>query len=82
MTTEQLQAIRAVCDAITDAVAVAGNQGAPQGVLYAALMAHGGSLSQFQSFLRGLVAAGKVRTEGNLVFLTAAEAAKREGAAK
>lgn len=80
MTTDQLKAIRAVCEAITDAVAVAAPQGAPQGILYNALMAHGCSLNQFQSFLRGLVSAGKVRVDGLLVYLTDAEAERRKGA--
>lgn len=46
--------------ATLEAIDAGGDTGAPGGVLYAAMMAHGASLSQFQSFmdtlrLRGFV---------------------------
>lgn len=64
----QVQAIRFICDAIVESVAVAGSMGAPGGVLYAALM---GSLSfdQFEGFMSGLVMVGRLRKQGELYFV-------------
>lgn len=64
-TVEQLQAIRAVCDAIIDTVKAAGPLGAPGGVLYAGLMTHGCSLAQFQSLMSALVRSGKLSRRGD-----------------
>lgn len=61
--------MRAILDAVVESVAVAGSQGAPGGVLYSALMAHGCSLNQFQSIMGALVSTGKLRQEGNLYFV-------------
>jgi hypothetical protein len=61
-------AIRAIADAIVEAVNVAGDRGAPGGVLYAACMAHGLSLAQFEQFMGALVAAGKLTKRGDLYF--------------
>jgi hypothetical protein len=68
MTTQELKAIHFVCDAITDAVRAAGSLGAPGGVIYAALMAHGISLSQYNQFMSALVGAGKLRRSGDLYY--------------
>lgn len=65
---EQRAALAAIVAAVIDAVKVAGPLGAPAGVLYAALMSHGCTLSQFQSLMSALVRAGKVRQEGHLYF--------------
>lgn len=67
-TPQQLAALRAICEAIIDAVAAAGTHGAPAGVLYAALMAYGFTLEKFQNYMGALVSAGKLRQEGNLYF--------------
>lgn len=75
MTNEQIQALRAICDAIVESVAVAGSQGAPGGILYAALMASGCSLNQFHSIMAGLVSAGKLTRQGDLYFVASAEVA-------
>lgn len=61
-------AIVAILDAITQSVAAAGEFGAPAGVLYAALMAHGCTLNQFQSFMSYLERRGKVTRRGDLYF--------------
>ena len=66
MTAAQVKALRAVADAITDTVREAGPFGAPGGVIYAALMAHGCTLHQFQQIMAGLVQAGRLTREGDL----------------
>jgi len=68
MTTEQIRTLKLIIDAILEAVKEAGSNGAPGGVLYAALMAKGCSLNQFQSLMRGIVNGGKLRQEGDLYF--------------
>ena len=72
MTPEQARAIRAICDAIVEAVKAAGPTGAPGGVIYAALMGQGCSLETYEQFMRGLVRAGKLRKSGELYFLKTA----------
>lgn len=64
MTKEQISALRAIGDAIVDACKAAGEMGAPGGHLYAALMAQGCTLSQFQSIMSGLELAGLVTRHG------------------
>lgn len=66
LTSQQFAAIRAIADAIEDAVKAAGSMGAPGGVLYAALMAHGISLAQFQSLMDAMVGAGRLTRSGHL----------------
>ena len=68
-TPEQVKALRAVLDAILEAVAEAGPTGAPGGVIYAALMAQGCSLSQYQSLMDGLVSVRRLRRQGDLYFI-------------
>lgn len=70
MSATQTNAILAICEAVIDAVKAAGTHGAPGGVLYAALMAQGCTLNQFQSLMAGLVNAGLLRQSGNLYFAT------------
>ena len=65
MTREQ-QAICMVADAVTDAVAAAGERGAPGGVLYAAMMHHGFTLDQFNNLMGALVEVGRLRRTGHL----------------
>jgi len=60
-------AITAAVDAITEAVAAAGDRGAPGGVLYAALMDKI-TLAQFQALMACAVAVGKVEKRGELYF--------------
>ena len=66
MTPEQAAALQAVVAAILDAIRAAGPTGAPAGVLYAALMAQGCTLNQFESLMGALCRAGKVRQNGHL----------------
>jgi hypothetical protein len=66
MTPAQIAAVRMIADAIVDAVKAAGAMGAPGGVLYAALMAYGISLSQFESLMSAMVSAGKLTKHGHL----------------
>jgi hypothetical protein len=65
---ELLSAITVVCDIMVDAVASAGALGAPAGVLYAGCMAHM-SLDQFEGFMAGLVAVGRLKKRGDLYFV-------------
>lgn len=67
MNAQQLQAIRAIADAITESVREAGDMGAPSGIVYAALMGHM-TLDQYYQFIAGLVRAGKLRQEGDLLY--------------
>ena len=65
MTRDQIMAVREVARAILDTVKEAGPCGAPGGVMYAALMGAGCSLSQFESIMGTLVRAGKLRKDGD-----------------
>ena len=65
MTNDQLQALREISLAIIDAVKQAGPLGAPAGPMYAALMAQGCTLTQFEGIMRGLVKAGFLTQSGN-----------------
>lgn len=58
MTPTQIRALATVSLGVIEAVEVAGEQGAPGGVLYAAMQAQGASLSQFQGIMRTLVNPG------------------------
>lgn len=60
LTSKQAAALRAIVSATIAAVKEAGPTGAPAGVLYAAMMAHGASKSQFDSLMGALVRAGKL----------------------
>jgi hypothetical protein len=64
MTAEQRAALKAICDAIIDAVKAAGPLGAPGGVLYAALMSYGCTLEQFENLMAGLVRAKMLEKRG------------------
>ena len=69
LTSSQAQALKLVVSAVVDAVEAAGAQGAPGGVIYSALMTQGCSLSQYESLMSALVAAGKLRRSGHLYFI-------------
>lgn len=58
----------ALCDAVADIVQAGGDQGVPGGTLYAALMAHGCTLEQFEGVMRALVATRLVEKRGQLYF--------------
>lgn len=67
---DQLKALKAIGDAIIETVALAGPLGAPGGHLYAALMAHGVSLEQFEQIMSGLCRAKTLRKQGDCYFIT------------
>lgn len=69
MTNAQINALRAVAAAIIDSVKAAGPTGASGGVIYAALMAQGCTLSQYQSIMSGLVRAGMLTQNGDCYFV-------------
>ncbi len=65
MTTEQIKAVREIAGAIIDTVKASEPIGAPGGVMYAALMAHGCTLQQFEGIMGGLVRANLLRKSGD-----------------
>ncbi len=67
------QLLKAIADAIIESVEVAGSLGAPAGTLYAAMMAHGFTLQQFEQFMAGLVGIGKLEKRGQLYFVKGAK---------
>lgn len=69
MTVEQLKALKQIADAIIESVRLAGSLGAPGGHLYAALMAHGCTLHQYEQIMSGLVKAGMLRKSGECYFV-------------
>lgn len=64
----QAKALALVVGAVLEAVSAAGPTGAPGGVLYAAMMAQGCTLGQFESLMGALVRAGKLRKQGECYF--------------
>lgn len=58
MTPTQVRAVAQVSMGVLEAVEVAGDQGAPGGVLYAAMQAQGATLSQFQGIMGALTKPG------------------------
>ena len=69
MTNEQIKALRAVANAIIETVSLAGPLGAPGGHLYAALMASGCTLNQFEQIMAGLVSAKMLTKRGECYFV-------------
>ena len=67
MNATQKQAIFALFSAITESVKVAGDLGAPGGVLYAALMGKL-TLDQFEKVMGALVQAGNLKKRGDCYF--------------
>lgn len=65
MTPTQIRAVATISLGVIEAVEAAGGQGAPGGVLYAALQAQGASLSQFQSLMRTLTNPGYLMLDGD-----------------
>lgn len=68
---DQIRAMRAILDAVEEAVKAAGPLGAPAGALYGSLASLlGCTLVQFQTIMRALVTAGRIREESHLYFAT------------
>lgn len=66
-TPEQIQAIRAIANVLLETVQEMGEQGAPSGPMYAAVM-HRLSLDQYTHFMDGLVKAGHLRQDGHVYY--------------
>jgi hypothetical protein len=64
-TPKQLAAIRQIALAVIDTVKEMGDTGAPAGVLYAAMQAHGCSKNQFDSLMGALCRGGKLRYDAD-----------------
>jgi hypothetical protein len=64
---EKLDVLRQVMNAMVEAVKACPD-GAPGGILYAALMGYGCTLEQFEMLMTVLVEAKKVRKSGQLYF--------------
>ena len=63
-----VRALVAITNIIVDVVRSSGTEGAPGGVLYAALMRYGCTLEQFEQIMGALVIAKKVTKRGQLYF--------------
>jgi hypothetical protein len=70
-TAQQVSALKMICDGVIDSVKAAGALGAPAGTLYAALMAYGCTLEQFERIMGVLVSIGKLQKRGDLYFAKA-----------
>lgn len=68
----QADALRRIVAAVVDAVREAGPLGAPGGILYAALMTQGCTLSQFESLMAALCRTGKLEKRGECYHLAGA----------
>jgi hypothetical protein len=66
--TSKVDALAELCSIIVACVKDMGPAGAPSGPMYAALMATGMSLDQYQTIMAGLVAAGKLKQVGHLYY--------------
>lgn len=76
MTTEQAKVLRFIAGAVIEAVAAAGPTGAPGGILYAALMAHGCTYDQFTQIMGGLVQAKLLTKSGECYHIAKKEAVR------
>lgn len=65
MTPAQIHALAQVSLGVLEAVEGAGDQGAPGGILYAAMQAQGASLTQFHSLMGSLTASGYLHLDGD-----------------
>lgn len=66
---DAVTSLRAILDAVVDAVRAGGDRGVPGGTIYAALMASGATFEQYRQIMSALVAAGKLTREGDLYFI-------------
>ncbi len=70
MTAQQAKGIRQVMAGIVESAIAGGELGAPSGVVYSALMAHGCTLNQFQSLTASMVKAGIIEERGHCFHVT------------
>ena len=66
--TANLHKLIMLINCLVDAVKGAGDQGAPAGPMYAAMMTYGCRLDQFEMLIDIAVRAGKLRKQGHLLF--------------
>ena len=64
----QETAIVTAIRAVYETVKGMGQDGCPAGPLYAGLMAHGCTMTQFESLMSALVETGKVRKDGHVYY--------------
>lgn len=69
MTSQQAMLLRKVAVAIIETVRESGPLGAPAGHIYAAMMAYGFSLENFEQIMASLVANKMLRKSGDLYFI-------------
>lgn len=69
MTSEQQAALRLAVECVLEAAQVAGPLGAPSGVVYAAMSAHGMRLATYQSLLDAMQRAGKIEVVNHCIFV-------------
>lgn len=67
VTVEQKTALLGIAKAIVETINETPS-GAPGGILYAALMAHGCTLGQFEWIMAALVSLGKIRKSGDCYY--------------
>lgn len=70
MTSQQIIGLQKLGLAVLEAVAKGGDLGAPGGTLYAAMMHHGATLQQFQSFMGTLTGRGMLTLSGDCYYIT------------
>jgi hypothetical protein len=70
-----IEAISLAMQCIEDAARAAGPTGAPSGVVFAALQAHGMRLTTYQSILNAMVNAGRITIDANHLIRLPAKAA-------
>ena len=69
VTVKDRVAMAAVVQAVLDTIRQSGPNGAPSGVMYAALSAHGMTLQNYQAMMGALVRVGKVTLEHDCYFI-------------
>jgi len=62
---DEIRVLKLAVDCILESVRAAGPMGAPSGVVYAALMARGMTLSTYQAIITGLVEKGAIELKFN-----------------
>lgn len=69
MTKDQAKLIlKHLADVVVETVREAGAEGAPEGPMYAAFMAHGLSLDAFTAIVEALIAAKKIRRSNHVLY--------------